>query len=124
MGTQWTIRTICGSMRYMQGMLEVANKQTADGVIILMPFVAFIKPEDQENNPLKQMLDEMHLAKIDMSDGIIVVAHNDDPEMHNGHIGKSTEREIEHAKATGKEVLYWTRHFWSIPHLPRTPSHE
>ena len=87
--------TICGSMRYFDRMIEVANTLSAEGKIVLMPFVAVIKPEDQENNPLKKMLDRMHFAKIDMSSAIVVVGD---------YTGFSTNREIEYAESTGKEI--------------------
>ncbi len=83
-------------MRYYDKMLEVAEKQTAHGVIILMPYVA-IAPEFQDD-VIKAMLDEMHRAKIDMSDGIIVVGK---------HIGESTTKEIAYARQRGIEVIDW-----------------
>jgi len=97
-------RTICGSMRYAEEMLEVAQSETANGRIILMPFVTDYtggRPADD----YKRMLDEMHRAKIDASKAIIVVGL---------HIGESTTSEIEYAKLTNKEVLYWTEHFGAI----------
>ena len=47
----------------------------------------------------KAMLDDMHKAKIDMSDEIFVI--NVD-----GYIGDSTRSEIEYAKRTGKAVRF------------------
>lgn len=91
------VRTICGSLRYWDMMLDVARSQTSSGVIILAPFVADYaygkSPDDR-----KRMLDEMHYAKIDMSECIIVVGE---------HIGESTASEINYAKETGKQVYYW-----------------
>jgi hypothetical protein len=95
------VRTICGSMRYYAKMLEVARRETANGVIILMPDYTSRKAPDN----VKPMLNELHYAKIDMSSSIIVVGM---------HIGQSTSNEIEYAKSTGKEVLYWTEHFGAI----------
>lgn len=43
------------------------------------------------------MLDEMHLAKIDMADEIFVINHG-------GYIGASTKREIAYASAKGKKI--------------------
>src|SRR5258708_1039974 len=98
--TQFPIATICGSMRFMDEMLHIANQYTADGYIILMPFVAYIKPGEQENNPVKEMVDEMHLTKISMSDEILVVSGPDH------YIGKSTANEIQYAKDHNVEVTY------------------
>ena len=103
--TDFPVRTICGSLRYYEDMLTIARKETANGIIILMPFVAdyaYGKMADDR----KKMLDEMHRAKIDLSEAIIVVGT---------HIGESTQSEIEYARATGKEVLYWTQHFGALP---------
>ena len=43
------------------------------------------------------MLDEMHLAKIDMADDIFVINPG-------GYIGASTKREIAYASAKGKKI--------------------
>ena len=47
----------------------------------------------------KEMLDDMHKRKIDLSDMIYVINVG-------GYIGESTRSEIEYAKSTGKEVHY------------------
>ena len=47
----------------------------------------------------KEMLDDMHLRKIDMADEIFVI--NVD-----GYIGESTRREIAYAEKTGKKINY------------------
>lgn len=44
-------------------------------------------------------LDELHLRKIDLADWVMVLNVG-------GYIGDSTRREIEHAKATGKQLMY------------------
>lgn len=103
--SRYPIVTICGSMRYHEAMLIVAGKLTAARYIVLMPFVA-IDPEKQTGNPTKEMLDDMHRAKIDLSDcGIVVVG---------AHIGESTRGEIEYAKSNGKPVRYWSNLFGAI----------
>ena len=47
----------------------------------------------------KEMLDDMHLRKIDMADEIFVINVG-------GYIGESTKREIAYAEKTGKKVNY------------------
>lgn len=49
------------------------------------------------DDSVKEMLDEMHLAKIDMADEIFIVNHG-------GYIGESTAREIAYARSHGKPV--------------------
>jgi Domain of unknown function (DUF4406) len=93
---EFKVVTICGSMRYFQEMLVSASTLTAMGYIVLMPFVA-IKPSDQENSDIKEMLDKMHRSKIDMADIVMVVG---------SHRGTSTTLEIAYAEATNKSVVY------------------
>jgi len=52
---------------------------------------------DQED--VKEIVDEVHLRKIDISDEVEVINVN-------GYIGESTKREIEYAKENGKPVSY------------------
>ena len=47
----------------------------------------------------KEMLDDMHRAKIDMADEILVI--NVD-----GYIGTSTQSEIEYARTKGKGIRF------------------
>ena len=47
----------------------------------------------------KEMLDDMHLRKIDMADEIFVVNVG-------GYVGESTRREIAYAEKTGKKINY------------------
>lgn len=51
----------------------------------------------------KEMLDDMHLRKIDLADEIFVINVG-------GYIGSSTQAEIEYAKRTGKPVRYLEIH--------------
>lgn len=92
----YKVTTICGSMRYFERMMQTAHDLTEQGWIVLMPLVHVIGPEAQDASPIKAMLDDMHFAKIDMSDAIHVVGT---------YRGKSTTREIEYAQEMGKEVI-------------------
>lgn len=47
----------------------------------------------------KDMLDDMHLRKIDMADEVFVINVG-------GYIGESTKREIAYAKENGKVVRF------------------
>ena len=47
----------------------------------------------------KEMLDDMHLRKIDLADEIFVINFG-------GYIGESTRSEIAYAEKTGKKVRY------------------
>lgn len=95
--TRFPVVTICGSMRYQGEMIEAAKTLTGNGYIVLMPFVAdYIG--DAEADEKKQMLDDMHLVKIAMSEAIYVVGN---------HRGKSTQREIQYAMDNEKEIRNW-----------------
>lgn len=101
------IVTICGSMRFYPQMIKAAERLTADGVIVLMPFVTV--PEADAD--LKDMLDQMHFNKIAMSSSILVVSEWGNPP----YVGESTEREIKFATDTGKNV------FWEYSNVPVVP---
>lgn len=96
---KYPVITICGSMRFYNLMLNAAQSYTTKGYIVLMPFVtdyALSAPIDNQ----KRMLDDMHRAKINMSDTILVVAD------HTHYVGDSTLGEIAYANFLGKEILY------------------
>lgn len=94
--TQYPVTTICGSMRYLAQMLQLASELTGRGYIVLMPFVAEYAGGRQTDD-IKIMLDEMHRRKIDMSTSIHVVG---------SHIGESTTDEIAYARARRLPIVY------------------
>ena len=55
--------------------------------------------KDEINIETKNMLDEMHRQKIDMSHEILVINVG-------GYIGESTKSEIEYARIKGKKISY------------------
>lgn len=79
--------------------MKVQEKLTLDGNIVLTPnFFNNIKKEDIDEKT-KEMLDEMHKQKINMSDEIYVINVG-------GYIGESTKSEIEYAERKGKKIFY------------------
>lgn len=91
-----TIITICGSMRFYEGMLKCASELTSQGHIVLMPHDA--NHDDDEH---KRMLDALHLAKVDMSDQVVVVTDR------SVYVGDSTRREMNYAYEKGLPVQMW-----------------
>ncbi len=90
--------TICGSMRYEKEMRKIAYLLEAEkGYNILQCTYSDIDMKTDFEAVRK--LEEAHLKKIFLSDGIYVV--NID-----GYIGESVQKEIEFAKKHGKDVLY------------------
>jgi nucleoside 2-deoxyribosyltransferase len=96
---EFKVATICGSMRFYDRMVKVAEIYTAAEAVVLMPFVA-VDPEAQASDH-KAMLDRMHRQKIDMADLVIIVT---DPETQ--YVGDSTRAEIEYAESKGIPVVW------------------
>lgn len=97
---KYKVITLCGSTRFKDEFMGVQKRLTLEGNIVIS-VGRFGHAGDNEVwiEGTKEMLDDMHLRKIDMADEIYVI--NVD-----GYIGTSTRNEIEYAKRTGKVVRY------------------
>ena len=103
----YKIITLCGSTRFKDEFLKAQKDLTLKGNIVISVglFGHSGDSEVWENmdegtlTKTKEMLDDMHKRKIDLSDEIFVINVG-------GYIGESTKSEIEYAKATGKKVNY------------------
>ncbi len=104
---QYPVVTLCGSTRFKDEFMEVQKQLTLQGYIVLTVGL-FGHSGDNEvwegmdegtRTKTKEMLDDMHKRKIDMSDEIFVINVG-------GYIGESTKSEIEYAKEHGKQVRY------------------
>jgi len=94
------IVTLCGSTRFKEQFFEVQKKLTLEGYIVISVGLFGHSGDDEVwTEGTKEMLDKMHLSKIDLADEIFVINVN-------GYVGESTKREIEYAKSTGKIVNY------------------
>lgn len=95
---RFRIITLCGSTRFRDEYMEAQKRLSLEGNIVISVGL-FGHSGDSEvwDEGVKEMLDEMHLSKIDMADEIYVV--NPD-----GYVGKSTSREIAYALSQGKKV--------------------
>ena len=92
--------TLCGSTRFKKQFLEQQKRLTLEGnVVISVGLFGHSGDEEVWKPGMKEMLDKMHLQKIDMADEIFVINVG-------GYIGESTRREIAHAEQTGKPVRY------------------
>ena len=103
----YKVITLCGSTKFKDEFLKAQKDLTLQGNIVISVGL-FGHSEDAELlesmdegtlTKTKEMLDDMHKRKIDMSDEIFVINVN-------GYIGKSTKSEIEYAKKTNKIVKY------------------
>ncbi len=104
---KYKVITLCGSTRFKEQFMQVQKELTLKGCIVISVGLfghAWDSEvwENMDENTLtktKEMLDDMHKRKIDMSDEIFVINVG-------GYIGESTKSEIEYAKETGKIVNY------------------
>ena len=104
---KYKVITLCGSTRFKDQFLEVQKRLTLEGNIVISVGLFGHSGDNEvwENmdegtlTATKAMLDDMHKAKIDMSDEIFVINAG-------GYIGDSTRSEIEYAKMTGKAVRF------------------
>lgn len=96
--------TLCGSTRFYKNFLEVNNKLTAMGYIVLSIGVVKSKAVmlDKSDPKLESMLDELHKEKIAMSDAVLILDVD-------GYIGDSTKSEIKFAEWLGKKIYYYSK---------------
>lgn len=93
------IITICGSLKFKNEMIEVAERLELQENAVITPIYPTNSNKDAYTDEQVDILDKMHKEKIKISDAIYVVNVG-------GYIGTSTKSEIEYAKSLGKEILY------------------
>jgi len=101
---------ICGSTRFadIHAIKRWEFEKTGKAICLMINYLPAGYAEQQgwqgndhygEITGLKDILDELHLRKIDLADKVFVVNVN-------GYIGESTKREIEYAQKQGKPIEY------------------
>lgn len=96
-----SVITLCGSTKFKDEFIETQKRLTLEGHVVLTVGL-FGHSGDTEvytKEGVKEMLDQMHLRKIDMSDEIYVINVG-------GYIGESTKNEIKYAIYNGKQVTF------------------
>lgn len=104
---RYRVVTLCGSTRFREDFIREQKRLTLEGCIVLTVGLfghsgdgeVWEGMDEGTATKTKEMLDDMHLRKIDMSDEIFVINRN-------GYIGESTRREIEYARITDKKITY------------------
>ena len=97
----YKVITLCGSTKFKDKFIKAQKELTLKGYIVISPCLfAHSGDKDALNNDIREMLDDMHKRKIDMSDAIMVIDVGD-------YIGESTKKEIEYAKSQGKFVYFY-----------------
>lgn len=103
----YKVITLCGSTKFKDEFIKVQKELTLQGNIVLSVGLFGHSGDNEvwENmdegtlTKTKEMLDDMHKRKIDMSDEIFVINVG-------GYIGESTNSEIEYANKMGKKISY------------------
>lgn len=103
----YKVITLCGSTRFKDAFMEAQKRLTLEGNIVISVGLFGHSGDNEvwENmdegtlTRTKEMLDDMHLRKIDMADEIYVINVG-------GYIGTSTRNEIEYAKRKEKPIRY------------------
>ncbi|KKM68654.1 hypothetical protein LCGC14_1458720 [marine sediment metagenome] len=102
--------TICGSTRFadQHAIARWEMEKTGEVICLMINYLPAVYGESiglkhtdhfGEQLGLKELLDELHFRKIDLSDEVYVV--NVD-----GYIGESTRREMAYAMAQGKPIRF------------------
>ena len=94
------IITLCGSLKFKEEMMIIAEKMALKGNCILTPVYPILENIERTEQQLLNLKEE-HFKRIELADSILVVNVNN-------YIGNSTKLEIEYAKKLGKEILYYT----------------
>ena len=94
------IITLCGSLKFKNEMMAVAEKMALDGYCVLTPVYPVSENIERTKEQLIK-LKEAHFKRIELSDAILVVNINN-------YIGDSTNLEIDYAKKLGKKIIYYT----------------
>ena len=99
---------LCGSTRFVDTFNEWRKKLTYEGKIVLS--IEIVTSQSVETDPqyskpeLKEMLDDLHLRKIDLADTVMVLNVDN-------YIGESTRKEILYAESIGKPIEYLEGNF-------------
>lgn len=104
---KYKVITLCGSTRFKNEFMEAQKDLTLKGNIVISVGLfghsgdneVWEQMDEGTLTKTKEMLDDMHKRKIDMSDEIFVINVG-------GYIGESTKSEIEYAKKHNKKVNY------------------
>ena len=94
------IITLCGSLKFENEMMIIAEKMALEGYCILTPVYPVLENVERTEEQLIKFKEE-HFKRIELSDAILVVNVNN-------YIGNSTNLEVEYAKKLGKEIIYYT----------------
>ena len=101
---------ICGSTRFADyhAIARWKYEQSGEYICLMINYLPDWYAKEQgwkgndhhgEQSGCKDVLDELHLRKIDLADSLFIVNLD-------GYIGESTRKEIEYAKSLNKPITY------------------
>ena len=90
--------TLCGSMRFQNEMMEIAEKLAREGECVLTPVYMVMKDCEISEEEVKRLKLEQ-FKRIELANEIFVV-------FVDGYVGESTMVEIEFAERNGKRVRW------------------
>jgi len=97
---KYKIVTLCGSTKFKDEFIAEQKRLTLEGnIVISVGLFGHAGDNEVWSESTKEMLDDMHKAKIDLADEIFVINPG-------RYLGESTISEIEHANKTNKPVKY------------------
>lgn len=91
--------TLCGSSKYWIAFDIINRKLSLEGYTVYSLAIFPHKDGESLSKEEKEILDQVHLDKIDNSDSIFVIDID-------GYWGESTRREIAYAEKQGKVIKY------------------
>lgn len=104
--TMPTVVCLCGSTRFWRQFQRSSLDETMAGRIVLSIGAATGTDDEhfgnlprEEYDRIKEMLDTLHLRKIDLADEVLILNVDD-------YVGQSTMRELGYARAAGKRVRW------------------
>ena len=100
---KYKVVTLCGSTRFKDEFIEIQEKLTLEGCVVISVGLfghADKKYENVLTSKKKILLDDIHKQKIDMADEVFVINKH-------GYIGESTKNEIDYSLKLGKIVKYY-----------------
>ena len=95
---KYKVITLCGSTKFKDEFERINKEMTLAGHVVFS-VGCFGHSGDSFTDKQKEMLDDIHKQKIDMSDGIFII--NKD-----GYIGASTKSEIKYAYLHHKTIAF------------------
>lgn len=90
--------TLCGSMRFQNEMMEIAEKLAREGECVLTPVYMVMKDCEISEEEVKRLKLEQ-FKRIELANEIFVVNVDE-------YVGESTMAEIEFAERNGKRVRW------------------